>query len=203
MSRSDEVLDKFHRDLHTVLVVGLKTSRSALLVYLNFGVGTSGGHVIGSSNNNGITILRVCTQLKLLLANTFFCFQMQLQYVDTVDTIRKSTIDWFHGARDRYGGRSKRRDNTTVNTTLPVSDNAAEQYPLHSPSEDTLRLRGNQRMIEITANDRLGKKKLIAAQSGTSWDRIILKKWYITFKDHVTLGDYEIKDGMNLELYYQ
>ncbi|VDK34338.1 unnamed protein product [Dibothriocephalus latus] len=73
-------------------------------------------------------------------------------------------------------------------------------------------------MIEITANDRLGKKvrvkcnpsdtigdlkKLIAAQSGTSWDRIILKKWYITFKDHVTLGDYEIKDGMNLELYYQ
>nr|VZI46624.1 unnamed protein product [Spirometra erinaceieuropaei] len=66
-----------------------------------------------------------------------------------------------------------------------------------------LRLRGNQRMIEITANDRLGKKKLIAAQSGTSWDRIILKKWYITFKDHVTLGDYEIKDGMNLELYYQ
>ncbi|BHF79617.1 hypothetical protein SprV_0702273800 [Sparganum proliferum] len=55
----------------------------------------------------------------------------------TVDTIRKGTIDWFHGARDRYGGRSKRRDNTTVNTTLPVSDNAAEQYPLHSPSEDT------------------------------------------------------------------
>ncbi|BHF61396.1 hypothetical protein SprV_0100437000 [Sparganum proliferum] len=55
----------------------------------------------------------------------------------TVDTIRKSTIDWFHSARDRYGGRSKRRDNTTVNTTLPVRDNTAEQYPLHSPSEDT------------------------------------------------------------------
>ncbi|BHF76542.1 hypothetical protein SprV_0501964000 [Sparganum proliferum] len=56
----------------------------------------------------------------------------------TVDTIRKSTIDWFHSARDRYGGRSKRRDNTTVNTTLPVRDNTAEQYPLHSPSEDTV-----------------------------------------------------------------
>nr|VZI02857.1 unnamed protein product [Spirometra erinaceieuropaei] len=51
----------------------------------------------------------------------------------TVDTIHKSTIDWFHGARDRYGGRSKRRDNTT----LPVSYNTAEQYLIHSPSEDT------------------------------------------------------------------
>ncbi|KAH9286783.1 Ubiquitin-like protein 5 [Echinococcus granulosus] len=74
------------------------------------------------------------------------------------------------------------------------------------------------RMIEITANDRLGKKvrvkcnptdtiadlkKLIAAQTGTKWDRIILKKWYNVYKDPVTLADYEIKDGMNLELYYK
>ncbi|KAL5111550.1 Ubiquitin-like protein 5 [Taenia crassiceps] len=73
-------------------------------------------------------------------------------------------------------------------------------------------------MIEITANDRLGKKvrvkcnptdtigdlkKLIAAQTGTKWDRIILKKWYNVYKDPVTLADYEIKDGMNLELYYK
>uniref|UniRef100_A0A672UX30 Ubiquitin-like protein 5 n=1 Tax=Strigops habroptila TaxID=2489341 RepID=A0A672UX30_STRHB len=46
-------------------------------------------------------------------------------------------------------------------------------------------------------------KKLIAAQTGTRWDKIVLKKWYTIFKDHVTLGDYEIHDGMNLELYYQ
>ena len=26
---------------------------------------------------------------------------------------------------------------------------------------------------------------------------------YTIFKDHITLGDYEIHDGMNLELYYQ
>ena len=73
-------------------------------------------------------------------------------------------------------------------------------------------------MIEITCNDRLGKKvrvkcnsddtigdlkKLIAAQTGTHWDRIVLKKWYIIFKDQVTLADYEIHDGSNLELYYQ
>lgn len=93
-------------------------------------------------------------------------------------------------------------------------------------------------MIEITCNDRLGKKvrvkcnpddtvgdlkKLIAAQTGTKWDKIVLKKWYTTFKDHIQLQDCilfygnietiidfflnscsdEIHDGMNLELYYQ
>jgi ubiquitin-like protein 5 len=59
-------------------------------------------------------------------------------------------------------------------------------------------------MIEITCNDRLGKKvrvkcnpedtigdlkKLIAAQTGTKWEKIILKKWYTIFKDHIRLGD--------------
>ncbi|RWS24786.1 biotin--protein ligase-like protein [Leptotrombidium deliense] len=73
-------------------------------------------------------------------------------------------------------------------------------------------------MIEITCNDRLGKKvrikcnaddtigdlkKLIAAQTGTRADKIVLKKWYVIYKDHITLEDYEIHDGMNLELYYQ
>ncbi|XP_041443147.1 ubiquitin-like protein 5 isoform X1 [Xenopus laevis] len=87
-------------------------------------------------------------------------------------------------------------------------------------------------MIEVVCNDRLGKKvrvkckypfravrstrccggaddtikdlkKLIAAQTGTRWDKIVLKKWYTIFKDHVSLSDYEIHDGMNLELYYQ
>lgn len=59
-------------------------------------------------------------------------------------------------------------------------------------------------MIEITCNDRLGKKvrvkcnpddtigdlkKLIAAQIGTKHDKIILKKWYRIFNDNITLGD--------------
>ncbi|GLV43708.1 ubiquitin like [Carabus blaptoides fortunei] len=74
------------------------------------------------------------------------------------------------------------------------------------------------KMLEITCNDRLGKKvrvkcnpddtigdlkKLIAAQTGTKWDKIVLKKWYTVFKDHIQIQDYEIHDGMNLELYYQ
>lgn len=73
-------------------------------------------------------------------------------------------------------------------------------------------------MIAVTVNDRLGKKvrilcneddtigdikKVIAIKTGTKADRIILKKWYTTFKDHITLEDYEIGDGSNLELYYQ
>uniref|UniRef100_A0AAQ4S331 Ubiquitin-like protein 5 n=1 Tax=Gasterosteus aculeatus aculeatus TaxID=481459 RepID=A0AAQ4S331_GASAC len=59
-------------------------------------------------------------------------------------------------------------------------------------------------MIEVVCNDRLGKKvrvkcnsedtigdlkKLIAAQTGTRFDKIVLKKWYTIFKDHVSLGD--------------
>ncbi|KAI8436701.1 hypothetical protein MSG28_010188 [Choristoneura fumiferana] len=70
-------------------------------------------------------------------------------------------------------------------------------------------------MLEVTCNDRLGKKvrvkcnpddtvgdlkKLIAAQTGTRYDKIVLKKWYTVFKDHIKLSDYEIHDGMNLDL---
>jgi ubiquitin-like protein 5 len=79
-------------------------------------------------------------------------------------------------------------------------------------------------MIEITCNDRVGKKVrvkcnpddtigilklLIAAQTGTKAEKIVLKKAYNIYKDHISnikltaLEDYEIHDGMNLELYYQ
>ncbi|KAG0636619.1 ubiquitin-related domain-containing protein [Tuber brumale] len=72
-------------------------------------------------------------------------------------------------------------------------------------------------MIEVICNDRLGKKvrvkcepndtigdfkKLVAAQIGTSAEKIVLKKWYNTFKDHITLADYEISNGTSLEMYY-
>jgi ubiquitin-like protein 5 len=73
-------------------------------------------------------------------------------------------------------------------------------------------------MIEVIVNDRLGKKtkikcnpddtigdlkKLIASQTGTKAEKIVLKKWYTIYKDHITLSDYEISDGMSLEMYYQ
>ena len=45
-------------------------------------------------------------------------------------------------------------------------------------------------------------KKLVAAQTGTRPDKIRIQKWYNIYKDHITLADYEINDGMGLELYY-
>ncbi|CAG8538522.1 423_t:CDS:10 [Acaulospora morrowiae] len=65
-----------------------------------------------------------------------------------------------------------------------------------------------QEMIRITCNDRLGKsvqvkcrpgdtigdlKKLIAAQTGTDSSKIILKKWYTTYKDALTLEDFKMR----------
>jgi ubiquitin-like protein 5 len=70
-------------------------------------------------------------------------------------------------------------------------------------------------MIEVVLNDRLGKKirvkcneddtvgdlkNLAAAQLGTRAEKIVIKKWYTIYKDHITLEDYEIHDGMGLEL---
>jgi ubiquitin-like protein 5 len=76
---------------------------------------------------------------------------------------------------------------------------------------------GGGKMIEVVLNDRLGKKvrvkcneddtigdlkKLVAAQTGTRPEKIRIQKWYNIYKDHITLKDYEIHDGMGLELYY-
>lgn len=45
-------------------------------------------------------------------------------------------------------------------------------------------------------------KKLVAAQTGTRPEKIRIQKWYTIYKDHITLEDYEVHDGANLELYY-
>ena len=76
--------------------------------------------------------------------------------------------------------------------------------------------------VKCSPDDTVGDlKKLIAAQTGTDHRKIQLKKWYATnsvfvtgsrligtayprytsFKDHITLADYEIHDGMSLEMY--
>lgn len=72
-------------------------------------------------------------------------------------------------------------------------------------------------MIEVVLNDRLGKKvrvkcnntdtvlvlkKLAAAQLGTRYEKLRIQKWYNIYKDHISLVDYEVHDGMGLELYY-
>ena len=40
------------------------------------------------------------------------------------------------------------------------------------------------------------------ARSGTRPEKLRIQKWYNIYKDHITLEDYEIHDGMGLELYY-
>jgi len=72
-------------------------------------------------------------------------------------------------------------------------------------------------MIEVILNDRLGTKcrvkclptdtvktlKMFAAlQLGVKPEKLRLQKWYSVFKDHIMLQDYEIKDGMSLELHF-
>ena len=74
------------------------------------------------------------------------------------------------------------------------------------------------RMIEVVLNDRLGKKvrvkcneddtigdlkKLVALVTAMNRpEKIRIQKGYTVYKDHISLEDYEIHDGMGLELYY-
>ena len=71
--------------------------------------------------------------------------------------------------------------------------------------------------IVVMVNDRLGKKEritcrehttvkefklLIQQKTGTRSDKIRLQKWHSIMKDPIMLSDYEIHDGMSLEMYY-
>ena len=57
--------------------------------------------------------------------------------------------------------------------------------------------------VKCNEDDTIGDlKRLVAAQTGTRADKIRIQKWYTIYKDHITLADYEIHDGMGLELYY-
>lgn len=109
-------------------------------------------------------------------------------------------------SRERYSRGRKERDSTRF-SSKPEKKTASVEYE----EDDTLP------MIEIVVNDRLGKKmrikcsqedtvgdlkKLIAVQTGTRPEKIRLQKWYNIFKDPIKLSDYEIHDGMSLELYY-
>ncbi|EIE75403.1 ubiquitin-like modifier hub1 [Rhizopus delemar RA 99-880] len=108
--------------------------------------------------------------------------------------------------------RSRRRSRSIEDTRKPREERSSEKPKKVSKKKPSYNL------IEVEVNDRLGKKvrvkcapndlvgdfkKLVAAQIGTEPDKIILKKWYKEYKDHITLEDYEIHNGMNLELYYR
>ena len=58
-------------------------------------------------------------------------------------------------------------------------------------------------IVVCSEDDTIGDLKLlVAAQTGTRPEKIRIQKWHTIYKDHITLADYEIHDGMNLEMYY-
>ena len=72
-------------------------------------------------------------------------------------------------------------------------------------------------MIEIIVNDRLGRKvrikcfetdtigdlkKLVTSHIGTRAEKLRLQKANLIYKNHITVGDYEIHHGMSVDLYY-
>jgi ubiquitin-like protein 5 len=61
---------------------------------------------------------------------------------------------------------------------------------------------GKKIRVKCNADDTVGDlKKLLAAQTGTRPEKLRIQKWYTVYKDHITLEDYEIHDGLGLELY--
>lgn len=72
-------------------------------------------------------------------------------------------------------------------------------------------------MIEVICNDRLGHKvrvkcspndtvgdlkRLVSAHTGTRAEKIRLQRATQVLRDQITLADYEVQDGMGLEMYY-
>ncbi|KAJ8462015.1 hypothetical protein ONZ51_g11174 [Trametes cubensis] len=84
---------------------------------------------------------------------------------------------------------------------LPPHDCFAR--PPHSyPASAHVRTMRAAVRVKCSPDDTVGDlKRLIAAQTGTDHTKIQLKKWYTIYKDHITLADYEIHDGMSLEMY--
>jgi len=74
-------------------------------------------------------------------------------------------------------------------------------YLLCSSSTDLLLPYFSQVRVKCNEDDTIGDlKKLAAAQLGTRPEKLRIQKWYTIYKDHITLEDYEIHDGMGLEL---
>jgi ubiquitin-like protein 5 len=79
---------------------------------------------------------------------------------------------------------------------VPASLTLSSLAPRRRPQGKKIRVKCNE-------DDTIGDlKKLVAAQTGTRPEKLRIQKWYNIYKDHITLEDYEIHDGMGLELYY-
>ncbi|BHF77364.1 hypothetical protein SprV_0602046900 [Sparganum proliferum] len=81
MTSPDAVKDKFYEDLNALLATVSKADKLIALGDFNARVGTDhtawrgvlGPHGLRGSNDNGLLLLRTCTEHRLILTNTFFC----------------------------------------------------------------------------------------------------------------------------------
>lgn len=134
---------------------------------------------------------------------------------------RRDSVDRGDSGHRRSRSRSRSRETSKswseMKGKLAADRAAVAARGSRSDKATNVAPKGGLEMIEIVVNDRLGKKsrvkcsprdsvgdlkKLIAMQTGTRPEKIRLQKWYSIFKDHLTLDDYEIHDGMSIELYY-
>nr|VZI48223.1 unnamed protein product [Spirometra erinaceieuropaei] len=73
--------DKFYEDLHALLAIVSKADKLIVPGDFNARVGTDhtawrgvlGPHGLRGSNDNGLMMLRICAEHRLILTNTFFC----------------------------------------------------------------------------------------------------------------------------------
>ncbi|KLO10349.1 ubiquitin-like protein [Schizopora paradoxa] len=130
----------------------------------------------------------------------------------------------------RPAERSRKPDEKTGSTDVKGKKVApAKPAPPKSAGVPLIEVIANDRLggkvrVKCSPKDTVGDlKKLIGAQKGTKAEKIILKKWqvycsgtytrlypllllipcvrYTIYKDHITLEDYEIHDGMSLEMH--
>ncbi|BHF75456.1 hypothetical protein SprV_0501855200 [Sparganum proliferum] len=81
MTSPDATRDKFYEDLHALLATVSKADKLVVLGDFNAPVGTDhtawkgvlGPHGLRGPNDNGLLLLRTCTEHRLILTNTFFC----------------------------------------------------------------------------------------------------------------------------------
>ena len=84
--------------------------------------------------------------------------------------------------------------------SLGPSTSASISPQLHIWANDRC---GTKVLVECAANATIGHlKSLIAEKIGRSALKIRLQKSSMVFNDHVSLEDYDLIDGMSLELYY-
>ena len=80
------------------------------------------------------------------------------------------------------------------------SDIARLKYVISEAESEKQKQRKDYEMV-INERDILGTQLIKRNEElALLYEKIKIQKWYTIYKDHITLEDYEIHDGMGLEL---